>query len=382
MNIIKKHWGILLCALVFLVLLGILLADTVKNRNEYQKTIKEIEEQEAWFDKVNKDGWKLSKNGSGVLENVLQAERNQEIAEEVVRKNRQDLYQRFAIRPELPPNPSRAQEMLDQKLSQITTLALKTYKLDCGMTLGGKLAELNQDNTTLTSADFLPVFRQAAIYEELIRHLGKAGVKRVEDLDFPRSLQVEEADGYTITPITLSFYASPAVLQKLINDLLQDRHMLFFLRAVELEDENIGDPTAEYSQIALVRRQQLDAKKPGASNNSLNGMGGMSSSRSSRRTEKASASSTRESRRSSKNSGLSGSSSRSSRTSRSASRSASGLTGMGSSLDGIQGLANINEAMLVYEEPKRQDNFIFRPPRSIRADLTLDLIEYTAPEAE
>ncbi len=249
------------------------------------------------------------------------------------------------------------------------------------MALGGKLAELNQDNTTLTSADFLPVFRQAAIYEELIRHLGKAGVKRVENLDFPRSLQVEEADGYTITPITLSLYASPAVLQKLINNLLQDRHMLFFLRAVELEDENIGDPTAEYSQIALVRRQQLDAKKPGAAANSLNGMGNMSSSRSSRRTEKASASS-RESRRSSKNSGLSGNSSRSSRTSRSASRSASGIPGMGGSMDSIQNLANINEALLVYEEPKRQDNFIFRPPRSIRADLTLDLIEYAAPDAE
>ncbi len=378
MNLIKKHWGILLCALIFLVLLGILLADTVKNRNEYQKTVKEIEEQENWFNKVNKDGWKLSKNGSGVLENVLQAERNREIAEEQVRKNRQELYQRYAIRPELPPNSSRAQEMLDQKLSQITTLALTTYKLDCGMTLGGKLAELNQDNATLTSADFLPVFRQAAIYEELIRHLGKAGVKRVENLDFPRSLQVEEADGYTVTPITLSVYASPAVVQKLVNNLLQDRHLLFFLRAIELEDENSEDATAEYSQIALVRRQQLDARKPGASGNALGGTTGMSSTRTSRRSEKAS--SGRESRRSSKNTGLTGSSSR--KSSRSASRSASGLSSSMGGLDGIQGLANINEAMLVYEEPKRQDNFIFRPSRSIRADLTLDLIEYTAPEAE
>lgn len=56
------------------------------------------------------------------------------------------------------------------------------------------------------------------------------------------------------------------------------------------------------------------------------------------------------------------------------------MSGLGEG--GLQGLASLDESVLTYEEPKRQDNFIFREPKTIQADITLDLIEYNAPEIE
>ena len=54
------------------------------------------------------------------------------------------------------------------------------------------------------------------------------------------------------------------------------------------------------------------------------------------------------------------------------------MTGM----EGIQSMANLDESLLTYEEPKRQDNLVFRVPRSIQAEISLDLIEFKVPEEE
>lgn len=51
-------------------------------------------------------------------------------------------------------------------------------------------------------------------------------------------------------------------------------------------------------------------------------------------------------------------------------------------MEGLQAIANLDESLLTYEEPKRQDNFVFRTPRTIQAKITLDLIEFAAPEGE
>ena len=49
MNIIRKHWGILLCGIVFLGLLGYLLFSTFKERQAYAATQASIQEQQNWF---------------------------------------------------------------------------------------------------------------------------------------------------------------------------------------------------------------------------------------------------------------------------------------------------------------------------------------------
>ena len=116
MNIIRKHWGILLCGIVFLGLLGYLLFSTFKERQAYAATQASIQEQQNWFKNVNKDGWRIKKSSNGELENASIAERNREMTVGRYQEVTEDLYRRYAINPELPPNASRAREMLDQQL--------------------------------------------------------------------------------------------------------------------------------------------------------------------------------------------------------------------------------------------------------------------------
>lgn len=378
MNIIRKHWGILLCGIVFLGLLGYLLFSTFKERQAYAATQASIQEQQNWFKNVNKDGWRIKKSSNGELENASIAERNREMTVGRYQEVTEDLYRRYAINPELPPNASRAREMLDQQLGAITDLALGTYRINFGGTIGGKLAEINQSDGLLTQKDYLPIFRQLQIYSELIRHIGRAGIKSVTALDFPRSLQVEEGSGYTITPITLTVEGTSKMIQTLINNLSSDRHMLFFLRNISLFDVNAEQPASEFTQVALIRREMLDARRLERLGGGTTGGLGTGDSRGSRRGASATPS-----RRQSSDMGSSR------RTSRRQSSPAGGAggrlsssSGLSSGMDGLRTLANLDESLLAYEEPKRQDNFVFRTPRTLQAEITLDLIEFNAPEAE
>ena len=382
MDLIKKNWGILLCTLVFLVALSFLLLRTFQYSKAYDESKKEIESQQAWFDTLNKDGWKVTKGNNGELENAIIAEQNRQIAVGHYNNLKMELYKRFSFEPEIPQNSTRAADMLDAKLSQITDLALVTYKMDFQDTIGGKLAEINEGTEPLVEEDFKPIFRQLMIYEQLVNHLGRAGVKTVSLLDFPRSLQVEEDGDHTITPIVINFQAPSLVVQTLLNNLTNDRHMLFFIRNISFEATTIDQPQQEFSQIALLRRQMLDTKKAEKLGRG-NGQNGMTGGR-----EASSARSSRSGRRGDKGTGDMGgkSSKRTKRGERGMEngmgRGGRAMAGGGNMMDGLQNLLNIDDALLAWEDPKRQDNLIFRTPRPIDVELTLDLIEFTAPEEE
>ena len=386
MDLIKKNWGILLCTLVFLVALSFLLFRTFQYSKAYDESKKEIESQQAWFDTLNKDGWRVTKGNNGELENAIIAEQNRQIAVGHYNNLKMELYKRFSFEPEIPQNSTRAADLLDTKLSQITDLALVTYKMDFQDTIGGKLAEINEGIEPLVEEDFKPIFRQLMIYEQLVNHLGRAGVKTVSLLDFPRSLQVEEDGDHTITPITINFEAPSQVVQTLLNNLTNDRHMLFFIRNISFEATTIDQPQMEFSQIALLRRQMLDTKKAEKLGRG-NGQNGMMGGR-----ETSNVRSSRSSRRGDNGMGDMGgkSSKRSKRGERGmengmgrGGRGAMGAMGAGGNMmDGLQNLLNIDEALLAWEDPKRQDNLIFRTPRPIAVELTLDLIEFNAPEEE
>ncbi|GEM_PF-4217255 len=381
MDFLKKNWGFVLCAIAFLVALGYLLVKTRGYVKEYNQGVASVEEERNWFKTLNSDGYRVKKDANGELENAVLAENNKDLAVGHYNNLISELYRRFCFEPEIPANSTRAGEMLDQKLSQITEMVLVDYKMDFADTIGGKLADINQGTEPLNARDFKPIFRQLMIYDEIVKHLGRAGIKVVTKLDFPRSLQVEEGTGYTITPIVLSVQGDSKTIQTLLNNMTNDRHMLFFIRNLSFYAVNAENPTMEYTQAAVIRKQYLDTKKAerlgggstrGGMESGIGGMGGGST--------KASA---RQSRRSSKNSEMDGGSG-SRRSSRRSSTRTSGAMGgsMGSDMTagGMASLLNINEAFLVYEDPKRQDNFIFRTPRELEAEITLDLIEYSAPE--
>ena len=369
MDLIKKNWGILLCALVFLVALSFLLYRTFQYSKAYEESKQAVETQQQWFDALNKDGWRVTKGNNGELENAIIAEQNRQIAVGHYDNMKMELYKRFSFNPEIPQNSTRAADLLDSKLSQITNLALVTYKMNFLDTIGGRLAEINEGIEPLVEEDFKPIFRQLMIYEQLIYHLGRAGVKTVTLLDFPRSLQVEEDGDHTITPITLSFEAPSQVVQTLVNNLTNDRHMLFFLRNISIEATTIGQPQLEFSQIALLRRQILENKKAERLSPRAGAQDGMTGGR---------GENVRSSRR--RNSEMSGTGRSSRRAKRAERREGVGMRRSSSAMEGLRGLMNIDEALLAWEDPKRQDNLIFRTPRSIAVELTLDLIEFNAPD--
>ena len=370
MDLFRKHWGILLASLVFLVLLGCILWHTYSMKKAVDEGKRAIGEVKGWIDGVNRSGWKLEGGAYGELENSAIAERNRETAVGHFQEMRQRLYRRYAISPALPRNSSQARGMLDARLASITRLALVKYKMNFQGVIGGKLAEINSDNKPIIEQDFLPIFRQLEIYQEIISLLGTSGVKRVDDLNFPRSLLVEESDGYTVTPISLTIASSPAVLQAFLNSLSQDQRFLFIVRNLSLFDENAESPVAEYSQVALVRRQNLLAKEAAALGEGAKaGMGregGMTASPAGGRSRGRNAESRGESRGAS----------------RRPSTSRTGQLSSPGGMEGLQAIANLDESLLTYEEPKRQDNFVFRTPRTIQAKITLDLIEFAAPEGE
>ncbi len=376
MDILKKHWGILLCALIFLVLLGGILWLTYATRQEITKEKAEIDSLKSWIDTVNRSGWKLEKDShTGELENSSIAERNRQTAVNALQEMRTELHRRFSLHPTLPRTSSQARDMLDAQLAAITRLALVTYKMDFQGTIGGKLAETNSDNKPIIEQDFLPIFRQLDIYRELVDVLGRSGVKRVDDLTFPRSLLTEEGDGYTVTPIVVSLAASPAVLQTFLNRLSQDPNYLFIIRNLSLYDEASESPAEEYTQIALLKRQALLAKQAATLGGTTGREGGMTAGTPSMGRGRSPRNAESERRTPRSSSGRSASSNTPRRSPRGGANTMGGM-------EGIQNLANLDESLLTYEEPKRQDNFVFRAPRSIQAEITLDLIEFNAPEGE
>ena len=113
MDLFRKHWGILLASLVFLVLLGCILWHTYSMKKAVDEGKRAIGEVKGWIDGVNRSGSKLEGGAYGELENSAIAERNRETAVGHFQEMRRQLYRRYAISPALPRNSSQARGMLD-----------------------------------------------------------------------------------------------------------------------------------------------------------------------------------------------------------------------------------------------------------------------------
>ena len=82
--------------------------------------------------------------------------------------------------------------------------------------------------------EFAPVFRQLLVYDYLIRKIAEAGIKEVRQLELPLGFAVQEEDIYTVTPIWLSFDCEQETVQKFLNQMTNDRKMLFYIKNISL----------------------------------------------------------------------------------------------------------------------------------------------------
>ncbi|MBR4125136.1 MAG: hypothetical protein IKR13_02940 [Victivallales bacterium] len=360
MEFLKKNWGLLLCTVVFAALMVYQMMQIMKYQKEYAANESKVEEADKWFKTMNSSGWKVTPNENNVLENAEIAMANKEIAVGHSEEIQRQLVKRFSFSPTLPGNYVQAQEELDRRLSIITDYLLVQNKIqwNCGTPIGGRFYSLAQQAEPIPQSDFPNIFRQLMIYEKLLHHLVGAGVKAIYTLEFPRWLVTEEESDYTLTPIIISVEADAPTIQKLVNNLSYDPSMLIFIRNMDFSVPASVNPAEEYFDIVLQRRSELDqvlaAKLSAAQGNNDRtggmGMGGMGM-------------------------GMG--------TGMNPDMGMGRNRGMGGMMDSMTTgtTQNIDSAFLVPEDPKRQDYLVFRTPRLIHLNLTLDLLEYKAPES-
>ena len=359
MDFLKKNWGLLVCTIVFLGLMVFQSLQIMKYQKEYAASEAKVASDESWFKTMNSSGWKVTPNANNVLENAEIAMANKEVAVGHSEELRRQLVKRFSFNPAVPRTFTEAQEELDRRLGLLTDYLLVQNKIqwNCGI-IGGRFATLAQSPDPIPASDFPKIFRQLMIYEKLIHLIVSSGVKSIDNLEFPRWLMTEEESEYTITPVTLSVTADTQTIQRLVNNLSFDPNMLFVIRNMDFFVPASAAPAEEFFDIVIQRRNELDqvlqAKLSAAQgNNNMNGgMMGMNGM------------------------GMAGT----------GMNDMGGRRGMMNAMDGM-GMGtnargqNIDPMQLVSEAPKRQDYLIFRTPRLIQLNLTLDLLEYLAPES-
>lgn len=358
MEFLKKNWGLLLCVVVFIALMVFQMMQILKYQKEYASNESKVEEADKWFKTMNSAGWKVTPNADNVLENAQIAMENKEIAVGHSEEIQRQLVKRYSFKPVLPNNYVQAQEELDRRLSIITDYLLVQNKIqwNCGTPIGGRFYTLAQQPEPIPQSDFKNIFRQLMIYEKLLRHIVSSGAKAIDTLEFPRWLVTEEESDYTITPIIISVEADAETIQKLVNNLSYDPTMLIFIRNMDFQVPASANPAEEYLDVVIQRRSELDqvlaAKLSAAQGNNdrMGGMGGMGAGMGPMGDMGMG-----------RNRGLGGMDS----------------MGMGSSATA----QNIDAAYLVHEDDKRQNYLIFRTPRLIQLNLTLDLLEYKEPES-
>jgi len=231
MDFVKKNLGLLICAAVSFIVACVLMFFMFKTAAQMKSQNQKVQEQMTFFEKVTKEGYKLTAAKGAELENLLQAKKNYEDAEQFYRSGRDFLAKTYFIEPELPVTSPDALKLINEKVRQMTDFVLKKDINFPG--LGNEYKGI-VDRGSINSSEFAPVFRQLLIYDYLIRKIDDAGIKEIRQLEWPLGFAVQEEDIYTVTPIWLSIDCEMETAQNFLNQMTSDRKMLFYIKNVTL----------------------------------------------------------------------------------------------------------------------------------------------------
>lgn len=175
MDFVKKNLGLLICGVVSFILACILLIFMFKTSGQMKIQNQKVQEQMAFFERVAQQGYKLTAAKGAELENLLQAQKNYEDAEQFYRSSRDFLAKTYSIEPELPVTSPDALKLINERVRQMTDFVLKNDINFPG--LAKEFMDIVARGSVNTS-EFAPVFRQLLIYEYLIRKIAEAGIKK------------------------------------------------------------------------------------------------------------------------------------------------------------------------------------------------------------
>jgi hypothetical protein len=231
MDFVKKNLGLLICAAVSFVLVCVLMFFMVKTAGQMKKVNNKVTEQMSFFSHVADQGYKLTAEKGAELENLLQAQKNFDEAEQFYRSSRDYLANNYSIKPELPLTSPDAIKLINEKIRQMTDFVLKNRIDFPGL---AKEFSVIVARGSVNVSEFAPVFRQLLIYDYLVQKIAAAGIKSVHQLEWPLGFAVEEEDIYSITPIWLSINCELEVAQNFLNQVTNDKKMLFYIKNVTL----------------------------------------------------------------------------------------------------------------------------------------------------
>ncbi len=254
MDFVKKNLGLLICGAVSFILACVLMFFMFKTAGHMKKQNQKVTEQMTFFERVAQEGYKLTAAKGAELENLLQAKKNYEEAEQFYRSNRDFLATNYSIEPELPVTSPDALKQINEKVRQMTDFVLKK---DINFPALAKEFMAIVARGSVSSTEFAPVFRQLLIYEYLLQKIAEAGIKEIRQLEWPLNFAVQEEDIYTITPIWISMDCELEVAQIFLNQMMNDRKMLFYIKNVTLvAPENYTSVIQDYQSVNLERSRQ------------------------------------------------------------------------------------------------------------------------------
>lgn len=254
MDFVKKNLGLLICGAVSFILACLLMVFMFKTAGQMKKQNQKVTEQMTFFERVAQEGYKLTAAKGAELENLLQAKNNFEEAEQFYRSNRDFLSKNYSIEPELPLTSPDALKLINEKVRQMTDFVLKN-----NINFPGLAKEFTEIVAlgSISSSEFAPVFRQLQIYDHLIRIIASAGIKEIRQLEWPLGFAVQEEDIYTITPVRISLDCEYEIAQNFLNQMMNDRKMLFYIKNVTLSaPENYTAVVMDYQRVNAERNQQ------------------------------------------------------------------------------------------------------------------------------
>lgn len=259
MDFVKKNLGLLICGAVSLILVCVLMVFMSKTAAQMKKHNQKVTEQMTFFERVAQEGYKLTASKGAELENLLQAKKNHEDAEQFYRGSRDFLANNYSIEPELPLTSPDALKQINEKIRQMTDFVLKN---DINFPGLAKEFMAIVARGSINSSEFAPVFRQLLIYDYLIRKMAEAGIKEVRQLEWPLGFAVQEEDIYSVTPIWVSLDCELSVAQNFLNQMTTDRKMLFYIKNVTWDaPENFTSVIQNY--------QSANAERIGRSSQAL-----------------------------------------------------------------------------------------------------------------
>ncbi|MFA6931150.1 MAG: Amuc_1100 family pilus-like protein [Lentisphaeria bacterium] len=272
MDFVKKNLGLLICGIISVILACVLLVFMVKTAGRMKAQSQKVTEQMTFFDRVAKEGYKLTAEKGAELENLIQAKINFEGAEQFYRGSRDVLANTYAIKPVLPLTSPEALKQINEKIRQMTDFVLQNDIDFPGLAkeFSGIVAR-----GSVSSTEFYPLFRQLLIYDQILKKIAEAGIKEVLQLEWPLGFAIQEEDIYSVTPIWLSVHCDVEVGQTFLNQMTNDTKMLFYIKNVTYNAEDRYAQVVLDYQKANAERNQATTLSSGNNAGEFPGQGGM-----------------------------------------------------------------------------------------------------------